>query len=287
MGRVLSCVLPRVMPRVLPRVVLFMGVFVALCVGLLGAPARAASPSISLEDLTWTELRDALRAGATTIIVPVGGTEQNGPHMVLGKHNQRVRLLAGRIAGELGKTLVAPVIAYVPEGRIAPLSGHMRFPGTISVAEAAFRGVLEGAARSFRQAGFRDIVLLGDSGNYQSQLQGVTTKLNREWAASAVRVHFVAEYYRATQGPYLQALRDKGLSEAQIGTHAASADTSLLLALDPAGVRTDRLALADEASSGVAGDPRAASAELGRAGVELIVARSVAAIRGAVAQARP
>ena len=44
-----------------------------------------------LEELTWTELRDAIRAGTTTVIVPVGGTEQNGPHMALGKHNVRVQ----------------------------------------------------------------------------------------------------------------------------------------------------------------------------------------------------
>jgi creatinine amidohydrolase len=248
--------------------------------------AQAATPSIYLEDLTWTEVRDALGAGATTIIVPVGGTEQNGPHMVLGKHNVRAKLLAGRIAGELGKTLVAPALAYVPEGRIAPPTGHMRFPGTISVPDEAFRGVLEGSARSFKQAGFRDIVLFGDSGNYQSQLAAVATKLNREWGGSPARVHFIAEYYRATQAPYLQTLRDKGLSEAQIGSHAASADTSLLLALDPAGVRLGHLALGTEASSGVAGDPRAASAELGRAGVDLIVAHSVAAIRAALTQTR-
>lgn len=243
---------------------------------------RAAAGSVLLEDFTWTELRDALHSGVTTIIIPAGGTEQNGPHMALGKHNLRARALTQRIAVELGQTLVAPVLAYVPEGRIHPPTGHMRFPGTISVPDEAFRGVIEGAARSFRQAGFHDIVLLGDSGNYQAHLQAVAMKLNREWAASKVRVHFIAEYYRATQGPYVQALRDQGLSEAQIGTHAASADTSLLLALDPAGVRIAQLALADEARSGVAGDPRAASSALGKIGVALIVARSVAAIRAAL-----
>ncbi len=256
----------------------------ALCIALSAGAARAAPTSLLLEEFTWTELRDALRGGATTLIIPVGGTEQNGPHMVLGKHNLRAKLLATRIAAELGKTLVAPVIAYVPEGRIEPPAGHMRFPGTISVSDEAFRGVLEGAARSFRRAGFRDIVLLGDSGNYQTALQGVAGKLNREWAASNVRVHFIGEYYRATQGPYIEALRAKGLSDAQIGTHAASADTSLLWALDPAGVRAGQLTLGDEPSSGVAGDPRAASAALGNIGVELIVARSVAAIRQAIAR---
>ena len=95
-------------------------------------------PSVFLEDLTWTELRDAIAAGKTTIIVPIGGTEQNGPAMALGKHNRRVKLLSERIAVALGDALVAPVIAYVPEGSLNPPSGHMRFPGTISVPEAAF-----------------------------------------------------------------------------------------------------------------------------------------------------
>ena len=103
-------------------------------------------PSIVLEDLTWTELRDEIGTGKTTIIIPIGGTEQNGPAVALGKHNRRVKLLSERIAVALGNALVAPVIAYVPEGAISPPSGHMRFPGTISVPEAAFETILEYAA---------------------------------------------------------------------------------------------------------------------------------------------
>ena len=62
---------------------------------IVAAPALAQPPdTVLLEELTWTELRDAIGAGATTILVPVGGTEQNGPHMALGKHNVRVRVLA-------------------------------------------------------------------------------------------------------------------------------------------------------------------------------------------------
>ena len=47
--------------------------------------------TVFVEELTWTEVRDALKAGKTTILFPTGGTEQNGPHMVLGKHNERDR----------------------------------------------------------------------------------------------------------------------------------------------------------------------------------------------------
>jgi creatinine amidohydrolase len=246
------------------------------------APDRVPSDPVYLEDMTWTEVRDAIGAGCTTVIVPVGGTEQSGPHMALGKHNVRVHVLAGRIAGQLGNALVAPVVAYVPEGRIEVPTGHMRFPGTISIPDEAFRALLEGAARSLRHAGFRDIVLIGDHGGYQSQLQAVAAKLDREWAGTTARVHFIAEYYRSSDAPYAQALREHGLSAAQIGTHAGAADTSLMLAVDPRLVRADRLAAAPVAGDGVAGDPRPSSAALGQLGVDLIVTRSVAAIRRAV-----
>jgi creatinine amidohydrolase/Fe(II)-dependent formamide hydrolase-like protein len=255
-------------------------VLLALCLGA-GASAEAAARTPYLEELTWTEVRDALAAGTTTIILPVGGTEQSGPQMALGKHNVRVKMLAGRIATVLGDTLVAPVVAYVPEGNISPPTEHMRFPGTISVPVAAFKGTLEGAARSFRQAGFTQIVLIGDHGGYQRQLEEVADQLNRAWHGTPAHAHFIAAYYRATQTAYVQALRGQGLSDAEIGSHAGVADTSLMLAVDPSLVRTDRLAEAHGAGSGVLGDARRSSAALGRLGVDLIVNDTVAAIRKA------
>ncbi|MGZ5265283.1 MAG: creatininase family protein [Caldimonas sp.] len=254
----------------------------ALCALVAVAPARAAGDPLYLDDMTWTEVRDAVAAGRTTVIVPVGGTEQSGPHMALGKHNVRAHVLAGRIAAQLGNAVVAPVVAYVPEGPVDAPGGHMRFPGTITVTAEAFRGVLEGAARSLRRAGFRDIVLIGDHGGYQSEMAAVAARLDREWAATPARVHFIAEYYRAGVAPFAQALREHGLADAQIGLHAGAADTSLMLAVDPRLVRADRLAAAPVAGDGTAGDPRPSTAALGQLGVDLIVARSVAAIRRAV-----
>lgn len=259
--------------------------FVLLC---LAAAARAASPGVFLEDFTWTELRDAIAGGTTTIIVPVGGTEQSGPHMALGKHNRRAALLAGKIATALGHTVVAPVLAYVPEGKVSPPTAHMRFAGTITISDEAFQATLASAARSFRQHGFKDVVFIGDHGGYQSQLKAVADKLNREWAGSPARAHYLAEYYRSADADYAAALRAKGLSAAQVGTHAGSADTALTLALVPEMVRADRVALAarEGTAAGVAGDPRAATVELGQAGVDLIVAQSVAALRAALAERR-
>src|SRR5262245_19973892 len=108
----------------------------ALLVTLSGvAEAAQKQPTIFLQELTWNEVRDAIYAGKRTVIIPTGGTEQNGLHMVLGKHNYIVRYTAEKIAQKLGNALVAPVIAYVPEGRINPPEGHMNFAGTISVSE--------------------------------------------------------------------------------------------------------------------------------------------------------
>jgi creatinine amidohydrolase len=243
-------------------------------------------PSIFLEDLTWTELRDAIGAGKTTIIVPIGGTEQNGPAMALGKHNRRVKVLSERIAVALGDAIVAPVIAYVPEGAISPPSGHMRFPGTISVPDAAFETILESAARSFKQHGFKDIVFLGDHGGYQANEKTVANKLNREWASSNVRAHAVTQYYDAAQVDFGQILKGQGFTPAEIGTHAGLNDTSLMLALDPSLVRQDRLSAGSKLGSadGVYGDPSKASAKLGMLGVDAIVSQTVTAIKSDVSR---
>jgi creatinine amidohydrolase len=254
-----------------------------LAAALLCAATAQAAPVVQLEQMTSTEVRDALRSGTRTVIIPVGGTEQNGAHMTLGKHNARVQVLAARIAAELGGTLVAPVVAYVPEGRIAPPEGHMRYAGTISVPEVAFKAVLDGAARSLAQHGFTEIVLLGDSGNYQKALSEVAQALNRGWKGGPARAHHIAAYYDAAQAPYNRLLRARGLSDAQIGHHAGAADTALMLAVDPAQVRSGTIIAP---SPGVSGDPAAASAELGRLGTELIVRDSVAVIRAATAVPR-
>lgn len=251
----------------------------------LGGASAQPVPGVHLEELTWTELRERIRAGTTTVIVPIGGTEQNGPAMVLGKHNRRVRLLAGRIAEGLGHTVVAPVIAYVPEGAVSPPTAHMRFPGTITIPEAAFEATLEFSARSFRQHGFRDIVLIGDHGGYQHNMKRVAARLNREWAAGPARVHALEAYYRAFSVDYLQALKAQGHADAAIGLHGGLADTALSLALDPALVRAERLpGSAFGAADGVVGDPSRASAQAGQRGAELIVGRSIEAIKREIAR---
>jgi len=254
----------------------------------LGSVSAAGLHSVHLEELTTSEVAAALRDGNTTIIIPVGGTEQSGPHLALGKHNLRVRVLAGRVAHQLGNALVAPVLAYVPEGRIDPPTEHMRFAGTVSIPEPVFQAVLQAATQSLWQHGFRDVVLIGDHGGYQEALRSLAARLRPPAGRADMRLHFVGAFYQAAQAPLTDLLKARGLTAAQIGNHAGAADTALQLGLAPDSVRPDMFAQAAREGrlGGTTGDPRPATAALGQAGADLIVTRTVAAIRTAVSSAR-
>ena len=244
--------------------------------------AARASASVMLEELTSTELRSRIAHGATTILIPIGGVEQSGPYIALGKHNARAGIIAAMIAQTLGNTIVAPVVSYVPEGAVTPPAGHMRFSGTISIPPAAFEALLEGAAASFRQHGFRDIVFIGDHGGYQQNEEHVAQKLNRAWGkADPARVHALLAYYDITQTAFIDDLKKRGFSGADIGLHAGLADAALTLATAPAMVRSDAMAHGPKpgVADGVRGDATHASAELGRLGVQRQVDTSVNAIR--------
>jgi creatinine amidohydrolase len=263
---------------------------IVICGTLMTASLSAlAQKSVYLEELTTAEVAAMVKNSPSVVIIPVGGTEQNGPHMAIGKHNTRVKILAGRIAAQLNAasipTIVAPVLSYVPEGSITPPTEHMKWPGTVSISEEAFKSTLISAARSFRQHGFTDIVLIGDHGGYQSALAAVETTFNKE--KSKAKVHYVADYYRATasaQSSYIAALRAKGLSDHEIGTHAGSADTSLQMSVDASSVKPDKFAEAAKngRDGGALGDPRAATAALGQMGADATVKMSVLAIQKAI-----
>jgi len=117
----------------------------------------------------------------------------------------------------------------------------------------------------------------------------VAARLNREWRNDpACRAHALLDYYEVTQKAYVDALRSKGFSAAEIGTHAGLADTSLSLAVDKSLVRTDLLShgAPPGEQQGVHGDPRRATAELGQIGVQQILDTSVTAIQRVTHAAR-
>lgn len=253
---------------------------IAIALFVVTRPLTAPLPAtLNLADMTWVEVRSALDEGYTTIIVPSGGIEQNGPHMILGKHDYIVRANAERIAATLGKTLVAPLVSYVPEGSYDPPTGHMRFPGTIGVPEAAYAAVIEGIARSLKAGGFRTICIIGDHGGSQAPQAEVAARLSAEWAKAGVQVISVDAYYSdAAQVAWL--LR-QGENRERIGEHASIIDTSELMAVHPEGVDLKRLSSSPFSlqPTGIVGDPASASAARGKELLDIRVEAAVAQIR--------
>jgi len=207
--------------------------------------------------------------------------------MVLGKHHYIMKYTSERIARRLGNTLVAPVMAYVPEGDLEPPTGHMAYPGTITLPHEHFMKVVEFAARSFKVHGFKDIVFLGDSGPNQKGMQAVAELLNKEWANSGVRVHFSLDYYTIgyeLTGGFAVWLQSQGETLEDIGRHAGITDTSQLMAIDPKLIRMDKLAPGgDRKLTGVSVNPMRASVAYGKKGLDMKIDAALAQIKSSMA----
>jgi creatinine amidohydrolase/Fe(II)-dependent formamide hydrolase-like protein len=232
----------------------------------LATPLAAQSPGDPyIEQMTWTEIRDAMAAGKTTVIIPTGGTEQNGPHMVMGKHNYIITHAAGLIADELGTALVAPTIAWVPEGSYER-DGFGDRPGVITNPSPSYNNLLEAAARSLHSHGFDEILFIGDSGGNQGGMEEVAGRLAEEWADEGVKVFALVDYYRKGQ-EYSRAwlMAEYGYDMATIGSHAGITDTSAIMYVFPDGVRNDRrMPGGGGPDAGVTGDPTLATPEIGQ-----------------------
>ena len=229
-------------------------------------PRATSSSGLFIEDLTSAEIRESIAAGRTVVIVPTGGTEKNGFHMALGKHNFHVRAGAELMARRLGNALVAPVLQYVPEGQATEAS-----PGVLSCARDCFEHVVESIARSVRQLGFADVLLIGDNGGNQTPLRTVAERLNREWEGSGARAFALTDFYdKGHEYQDVWFLSQFGWDEAVVGSHAGIKDTSQLLFVKPQSVRTGRIAdsFANRGESSISGDPTKATAEFGRIGIE-------------------
>jgi creatinine amidohydrolase/Fe(II)-dependent formamide hydrolase-like protein len=192
--------------------------------------------TVWLEDLTWMEVRDLMREGWRTVLIPTGGVEQNGPYLALGKHNIILRATMDAVARRLGEALVAPVVPFVPEGEHSPATGHMRYPGTVSVTEETFRALLTDIAESMRTHGFEHVILLGDSGGNREGMAAVASELSTRWRGSGTRIHYVPEYY---EFDYRGWLAERGITEVDEGLHDDVRHSALMMLVDPTTVRME------------------------------------------------
>ena len=249
------------------------------------APNPLPAPNtVWIEEMTWMDVRDAIRTGKTTVIVPTGGVEPNGPWLVTGKHNYVLQANCEAIARKLGNALCAPIIKFVPEGTIEPRGGHMRSPGTISLRQETFRAVLTDVVHSLKQHGFATIILIGDSGGNQPGQRTVADSLTAIWKGEPIVAH-VQEYYDYDGVSAHMASRgipkDSAMNE---NLHDDPVITLNMFASDPRSVRWDERVQTGKASiNGVSIADRERNLALAREIIEFRAERTVEAISNAIA----
>ena len=228
--------------------------------------------TLQLEELSWPEIRDAMEAGYTRVIIPIASIEQHGYHLPENTDTVLGEACAVLTAEKLGHTLVAPAV----RPGISP--HHMAMPGTLTLRMETFRMLLEDYVNCYLQHGFTDIVFLCSHGG--------NVKPCREVAAAISAAHPEARILTVADVPTPEELRaleaERGLAAGVNGGHADERETSEMLSLVPGLVHMEKAragycepltpdTLARFFAEGVTsltqvgciGDPRPASAEAG------------------------
>jgi creatinine amidohydrolase/Fe(II)-dependent formamide hydrolase-like protein len=247
------------------------------------APNPLPAPNtVWLEEMTWMDVRDALKAGKTTVIIPTGGVEPNGPWLVTGKHNYVLQANCEAIARKLGNALCAPIVKFVPEGGIDPATGHMGSPGTISTREGTYRALLTDIVHSLKVHGFQRIILIGDSGGNQGGQRAVADSLTAIWKGTPIVAH-VQEYYDYAAVKAHMATR--GVREDMPeNLHDDPVISLNMMITDPRSIRLDERVKAGKATiNGTSLADRAQAMAWAREIVEYRATATVAAIQRAIA----
>ena len=238
--------------------------------------------TIWLEEMTWMDVRDALKAGKRTVIIPTGGMEPNGPWLVTGKHNYVLHANCEAIARKMGNALCAPILKLVPEGAIEPATGHMTSPGTISLRQSTFNAVLTDVIHSLKMHGFEQIFLIGDSGGNQGGQRSVADSLTALWKGSPIVAHIQEYYDYASVAKHMEG---KGIVERKAdGLHDDPIITLNMFIDDPRSVRYDERVKAGKATiNGVSIADRKKAQALAKEIVAFRAGVTVAAIQRAIA----
>lgn len=245
----------------------------------------AALDTVWIEDMTYLEVRDAIRAGKTTALVFAGSTEQNGPYLPGSKHQHILRVVSESIARKLGNALIAPI---VPIEAGNPDNPYINW-GSFYFTRETFQAVIRDIATSLKSQGFTHILLMGDSGGDTAGLRAVAQELSAKWNGTPA-IHHVAEFYNWTSpGGVRQFVKDNGIAENPTadGIHDEYGLTAPLMAIDPALVRLEqRVAAGKTTINGISILPKEKTIEMGRKILEFRVNNAVAAIQKAIGQSR-
>lgn len=267
--------------RMLRRLLLRSTICCLIGLGAWTGAAAANEPRVVMEEMTTTEIRDAIRDGKTTALIYNASVEASGPHLALGKHLYRARYLGERIARELGTALLAPIVPF------APTTDERRFSGTIYLSPETFAAVNAELVDSMVNAGFRFVILLGDHDGNQETLKTLAPKLDEKYRDRGVRVFYSSDAYTKSNQEIDAHLRNHGYPPSR---HGGVSDTSTLWAVDAKYVRPDKMTNVGApvppqgspltlGAAGFEGDPRKSSQELGKLFLDMRIRNGVAEIR--------
>jgi creatinine amidohydrolase/Fe(II)-dependent formamide hydrolase-like protein len=247
-----------------------------------------AVDNVWIEDLTELEVRDALKAGKTNVLILTGSVELNGPYLTTGKHNNVLRVSGEAIARKMGDMLIAPIVP-IEAGDPARSTS----PGSVALSREVYKGVLKDMATSYRAQGFKNVFFVGDSGgNVQPDIEAVE-EIMASWKGSDARAFYVPEYYNYDEIMVYQ--KEKlGVNETRYldRFHDNYYITTMIMVGDPDDVRLEQRIKAGKATiNGFSLLPLEKSLWHGRQLVEFRADATVAGMRkamgGTAAQPQP
>jgi creatinine amidohydrolase/Fe(II)-dependent formamide hydrolase-like protein len=257
------------------------------------------------------------------VLIVAGGTEERGPHDVLGGHTIMAHYRALEIARRLGKTLVAPVLPITPAA--TGLREDTQQPGAIQMPVDVFKAVVIAEVESMSMNGFRDIFLMGDHGGGQPQMKQAADEEDAKLSPKGVHVYYIADFYQKTHDDIDMYMYEHKLP---IGGHGAMMETSEMLywesvpgsfvrpiyktvPFDPTGQTPEQWKAARDArdagtatrgggagraaadpnapprvNNGLTGDPHPATKEIGKVVAEIGINNTIAEIRKQMAAKR-
>jgi creatinine amidohydrolase len=180
---------------------------------------------LDLSDATWPDVRDA---DTDLALLPVGSTEQHGPHAPLGTDALHAETVA-----EAGAERHDDTVVVAPPISVGVAEEHRQFPGTLWVSPDTFRSYVRDVAGSLAYHGLDRIVVVNGHGGNVPALGEVTATITRHDDAYAVPF------------TWFEAVGDHG---SDMG-HGGPLETALLRATHPELVREERIAEAQEGAS--------------------------------------
>jgi creatinine amidohydrolase/Fe(II)-dependent formamide hydrolase-like protein len=241
-------------------------------------PAIRPVDTVLMEEMTWLEITNAMKAGKTTVILPAGGLEATGPFITLDKHQNMLRGQTDLIARKLGNALIAPVVRYVPpdDGQRGP------YVGDFNITLDAYKSTLTDICNALKVDGFKEIILIGDHQGAQRGMKEVAEELGTKWADSSARIHFIPEYYdRRAVNEYVRT--KLGITEGRGGFTDNYYNTSILMAVNPEAARLKERTEADQLTvNGVNLKPIEKTIANGKTILQMQTDQTVSAIQKAI-----